>query len=179
MPAALRNSSQAFRFFQEGKARNSQGASVVRFDPNEPEHMYEILAKAAGYNPERLTAAWDRRTAEREAEAFWDLRRTYLLQSAWSAKQSTDPGVYQSTLEAIRKFNKDLPDEARGKAITGDALRQSFESRAKATAKTEGGIPQARGNIPLARSVQKLYPEANPGAGRGAKYPPQGGALGK
>lgn len=178
MPAALRNASQAFRFYQEGRARNAQGASVVRFDPNEPEHMYELLAKAMGYTPARLSAAWDRRTAEREAEAFWDLRRQYLLQSAWSAKQSTDPSVYSAALEAIRKYNGDLPDEARGKAITGDALRKSFEDRAKATAKTEGGIPQAKGNIPLARSVQKLYPEANPAAGQ-RRYPPQGGALGR
>ena len=177
MPAALRNANQAFRFYQEGAARNAQGASVVRFDPNEPEHMMEIIGKSLGYTPERLSAQWDRRTAEREAEAFWDIRKTYLLQSAWSAKQSTDPGVYQSTLEAIRKFNRDLPDEAKGKAITSDVLLHSFEARAKSIVKSEAGVPAARGNIPLARSVQKLYPEAAPDAGR--KYPAQGGALGR
>lgn len=177
MPTALRNASQAFRFYNEGKARNAQGAALVRFDPTEPEQMMEIMGQSIGYRPERLSAAWDRRTAEREAEAFWDVRKSYLMQAAWTAQQSGDKDVYQSTLDAIRKFNKDLPDEARGKAITADALRQSFVNRAKATSATESGVPRQRGNVPLARSVQRLYPEAPADAGR--KYPPQGGALGK
>lgn len=177
MPTALRNANQAFRYYNEGKAKNAQGAALVRFDPNEPEHAMEILGQALGYRPERLSAAWDHRTAEREAEAFWDLRRQYLMSSAWTAKQSSDPQVYKSVQESIRKFNRDLPTEARGKAITSDALRQSFQTKARATAKTEMGVPQARSNVPLSRSVQKLYPESRP-AGR-AGYPPQGGALGK
>lgn len=175
MPTALRNASQAFRFYTEGKARNSQGAALVRFDPNNPEEMMEILGQAMGYRPERLSAAWDRRTAEKEAEAFWDVRKAYLTQAAWTAKSSGDSASYQASLDAIKKFNRDLPAEARGKAITSDGLRASFESRARATAATETGIPRQRGNVPLARSVQRLYPEASP-AGR---YPPQGGALGK
>jgi len=177
MPAALRNASSAFRFYNEGKARNAQGAALVRFDPSEPEHMMEIIGQSIGYRPERLSAAWDRRTAEREAEAFWDVRRAYLLQAAWSAKQGNDPKTYESATDAIRKFNKDLPQEAKGKAITADALRESFLTRAKATAATESGVPRQRANVPLARSVQRLYPEAAPDAGR--KYPPQGGALGR
>jgi hypothetical protein len=177
MPTALRNASQAFRFYNEGKARNAQGAALVRFDPSEPEQMMEIMGQSIGYRPERLSAAWDRRTAEREAEAFWDVRRAYLMQAAWTAQQSGDKEVYQGTLDSIRKFNKDLPDEARGKAITTDALRQSFLNRAKATASTESGVPRSKANVPLARSTQRLYPEAPADAGR--KYPPQGGALGK
>jgi len=177
MPSALRNASQAFRFYNEGKARNAQGAALVRFDPSEPEQMMEILGQSIGYRPERLSAAWDRRTAEREAEAFWDVRKAYLMQAAWTAQQSGDKATYQGTLDSIRKFNKDLPDEARAKAITADVLRQSFMTRAKATVATETGIPRQRANVPLARSVQRLYPEAPADAGR--RYPPQGGALGR
>lgn len=177
MPTAMRNASQAFRFYQQGKARNAQDAAVVRFDPSEPEQMMEIIAQGLGYRPERLSAAWDRITAEREAEAFWDLRKQYLMKSAFHARQSGDADAWKSAQEAIRKYNKDLPEEARGKAITGDALRASFEQRAKANALTEAGVPKQRGNVPLARSVQRLYPEAAPDAGR--RYPPQGGALGK
>src|SRR5258708_978072 len=177
MPTALRNASQAFRFYNEGKARNAQGAALVRFDPSEPEQMMEIMGQAIGYRPERLSAAWDRRTAEREAEAFWDVRKSYLMQAAWTAQQSGDKATYQGALDSIRKFNKDLPDEARAKAITADVLRQSFMTRAKATVATETGIPRQRANVPLARSVQRLYPEAPADAGR--RYPPQGGALGR
>lgn len=176
IPTAVRNAAQAFRFYQQGQARNAQGAALVRFDPSEPEQMAEIMAQAIGYRPERLSAAWDRRTAEREAEAFWDVRKQQLMQNAWAAKTSGDPQVYNRALEAIRKFNVDLPVDAKAKAITGEALATSFKSRAQAMAKTEVGIPQAKQNIPLARSVQRLYPEGKP-AGR-QKYPPQGGALG-
>src|SRR5258707_2297830 len=177
MPTALRNASQAFRFYNEGKARNAQGAALVRFDPSEPEQMMEIMGQSIGYRPERLSAAWDLRTAEKEAEAFWDVRKAYLMQAAWTAQQSGDKAVYQGTLDSIRKFNKDLPNDARGKAITADALRQSFMTRAKSTVATETGIPRQRANVPLARSVQRLYPEAPADAGR--RYPPQGGALGR
>jgi hypothetical protein len=177
IPTALRNAAQAFRYYQEGKARNAQGAALVRFDPSEPEHMAEIIGQALGYRPERLSAAWDRRTAERESEAFWDVRKQQLMQNAWVAKSSGDSQVYASALEGIRKFNKDLPAEARAKAITAEALATSFKNRTSATAKTEVGLPQARQNIPLARSTQRLYPEVKP-AGR-RDYPPQGGALGR
>jgi hypothetical protein len=173
VPTALRNAAQAFRYYQEGKARNAQGAALVRFDPNEPEHMAEILAQAIGYRPERLSAVWDRQTATKEAVAFWDIRKQQLIQDAWASRG--DKERYQSALEAIRKFNQDLPEEARPKAITMDVLRKSFEDRAKATAKTEEGIPQAKQNAPLAKSVQRLYPIA----GERKAYPPQGGALGR
>lgn len=177
MPTALRNISQAFRFYSEGKARNSQGAAIARFDVNQPEDAMEILGRAMGYQPAKMSTAWDYSTAEREQEAFWQMRKEYLMRSAWTAKQSGDSEAYQDVLASIRAFNKMLPAEAKAKAaITADALRGAFEARAKGIAKTEQGLPSSRSAIPLSREVRRLYPEAK-APGRG--YPPQGGALGK
>jgi len=43
-------------------------------------------------------------------------------------------------LGAIRKFNQELPSEARGFAITGDALRQSVEKKAESRQMQERGL---------------------------------------
>lgn len=171
MPAAIRNASKAFRYYSEGGERNATGATVVRFNSNEPEHMAEIAAQAMGYRPERLAAYWDRTIAEREQEAFWDIRKQLLLRNAWDAKQSGDSDKYATAVEAIRKFNKDLPDEIRPKAISMQTLQKSFETRATAKAKTEADIPRSTQNIPLSRQIKRLYPEADAGRETGPRLP--------
>ena len=141
--------------------RNRAGNAVVRFDVNDPQQMMEILGMAAGYNPTRLSVQWDRIIAEREAVQFWDLRKQGLLRQAWSARRTGDKDSWEQVLVAIRKFNADLPKDARLKAITADALRKSFEARARAGNAQESGVPTQRSDIPIVREIQRIYPEAD------------------
>jgi len=93
-----------------------------------------------------------------EAVSFWNIKREGLLRSLWAARE--DKTQYQDVLGAVRKFNQELPEVAKGKAITADSIRRSFESRQKATQARESGIPRAKADLPIVRDIQRLYPEA-------------------
>lgn len=159
MPRELASMSKAYRAMSEGMEKDQKGNAVVRYDVTDPRQMMEVIGLSMGFQPKRLSAQWDKRIAQMEAEQFWDIRRTGLINQAWSAKG--DKENYEQVLGAIRKFNTDLPEEARGRAITADTLRRSFETRARSNNATESGVPRVRGNIPIAREIQRLYPEAD------------------
>lgn len=159
-PHWMANLSKAYRWYSEGRERDRGGNTVVKFDPNDTQQMMEILARGMGYSPTRLTQQYDRQAAIREVETYWDLRHEGLLRQAWEAKKSGDKDEYARMIGAIKTFNKDLPQEAKTKAITSDQLRSFFESRAKQNALADRGLPASKKNIPLVQSMQKLYPGA-------------------
>lgn len=166
LPRYITNASQAFRYYREGMERTRQGNAYVRFDPQDPTQMAEILARAAGYQPERKTANMAAITAAKEQETYWDLRREMLLRQAWAARRSGDDAQWQGVREGIARFNNDVKGtEARGKAITTAALKSHFENAAKGQIGTETMVPTSKRNVPLWMDVMKQYPEATP-AGR-------------
>ena len=69
-----------------------------------------------------------------------------------------DPKEIDTMREAIKKFNAGLPVEARGKAISGDTLRQSIGTQARSRAAQEAESSVKKSDIPILREVQKLYP---------------------
>lgn len=160
MPRFAANLSRSYRAFSEGGERNRRGNMVVGFDTTDPRQMMEVLAMGMGYQPLRLSAKWDYLMAAKEATDFWDIRREGLLRTAWTARQSGDEENWTRAQAAIRKFNADLPEEARGKAITSDVLRKSFTTRAQAKQSQEAGVPRRKADIPLVQEIQRLYPEA-------------------
>ncbi len=151
---------KAYRVGKEGVERTRTGSTVARFDVSDTSQMMEVLGMAAGFNPTRLSSQWDRIIAERDAVMFWNLRKEGLLRQAWNAKKSGDTDSWENVLGSIRKFNAELPQEARMKAITADGLRQSFLARARATNASESGVPTHRSDIPIVRDIQRLYPES-------------------
>jgi len=159
-PHWMANASRAYRWYSERRERDRGGNTVVKFDPNDTTQMMEILARTLGYNPTRMTQAYDRNSAAREVETYWDLRHEGLLRQAWEAKKSGDKEEYSRVVSAIRSFNGQLPDEAKTKAISADQMRQFFESRARASALVEAGLPAQKKNIPIQKSIQRIYPEA-------------------
>lgn len=160
MPRAMGNASKAWRAYSEGGERSRVGNTVVRFDVNDPRQMAEVVGMGLGYQPMKLTAQWDRIIAEQEAIAFWDIRRESLLTQLWTAKRSGDKDDYRQVIAAVRKFNQDLPPEIRPKAISADTIMRSFQTRAQSAARSEAGTSKANQNVPLVRSIQRLYPEA-------------------
>lgn len=159
-PHWISNASRAYRWYSEGRERDAAGNTVMKFDPNDTEQMMEILARGMGYTPTRLSQAYDRKGAEREVETYWDLRHEGLLRQAWEAKKSGDKNEYSRVVGAVKEFNKQLPKEAAIKAITSEQMRAFFESRARAAAMTNAGLPTNKKNIPLQQSIQRIYPGA-------------------
>lgn len=162
MPRAASNVSHAFRYFREGKERNAAGNSVVRFDPNDTEQMSEILARAAGYQPRRLIAAYEKIQAQQEAATYWDLRKGILLKQFATALRGQNPEEKASVLQSIRNYNQELPSEAKAKSITTQVLKESVMARARTSAKQEAGLPTAKQNYQLFKNMDKYYPEGRP-----------------
>jgi hypothetical protein len=135
---------------------------VVKFDPADTEQMMEVLARAAGFQPRRLTEEWGRIQAVSEAAAFWDLRRQGLMRQFAETIRTQDSEGRAAVIEAIKKFNNDLPNEARAKKITSDALHASVQQRMRVRALQEQGLPAAKSNIPIARELEKYYPRGWP-----------------
>lgn len=162
MPRAASNVSHAFRYFTEGVERNKAGNSVVRFDPSDTEQMAEILARAAGYQPRRLIGAYEAIQAKQEAATYWDLRKGLLLRQFGAAIKGGDPAEKASVVQAVKNYNQDLPQEAKGKAITSQVLKDSVMQRLRVQQKQEAGLPTSKQNYPIFKSMDKYFPDGRP-----------------
>jgi hypothetical protein len=160
LPRAAQGVSKAWQAAAHGEVQTRTGARVIKVDLTDAAQLGEVVGMALGFQPTRLTAKWDLVRAQREVEMYWDIRRQILLRQLWQARQTGDKESYKRELGAIRKFNEMLPASARGKAITAEDILQSFRTRMQAKQAFESGVPRQRGNIPIAREIQRLYPEA-------------------
>ena len=124
--------------------------------------MTEILARAMGFQPRRLTEEWERTQALKESSDFWDLRRQTLIRQFGDAVKNEDAEGADKVAQAVANFNDQLPDEARAKAITGKALKASARQRMGVAEKTEEGIPTQKSNIPLLEAMEPYYPRGWP-----------------
>ena len=158
IPHWMSNLSRAYRWYSEGMERDKQGNPVIRFDANQPTQMMEILARALGYTPTRLSQQYDARSAEMEVKAYWQLRREGLMRQAWDAKRTKDEDEFKRVVTAIQNFNSNLPDEQKPLvAIKGDQLREFMMNQAKKSAMIQQGLPASKKEIPLSEKIKKMY----------------------
>ena len=75
MPRAMKNLARGYRFLEEGRERNNNGGTVLKFNASDPEQLAEVVGQALGFTPTRLSRKWDRQRMEQEAVAFWNIRR--------------------------------------------------------------------------------------------------------
>ena len=157
MPRSMRNVTRAYRFLAEERERTRTGATVVDFDPDDPQHMAEVIAQGLGFTPTRLSRKWDREIAVREVQAFWNIRRAMVLNQIDHAFVVKDQNAQRDMRAAVRKFNNDVPYPSM--RITGAEIRRSRVERERRRRLFEAGVPTPRRDVPLAREVQELFPE--------------------
>src|SRR3974377_725562 len=126
IPKFINNLSHAYRWYSQGAERNAAGNAVVKFNPADTEQMMEILARVGGRQPRRLTEKWGRMFATGDAANFWNLKRQGLMRQFAEAVRTQDQESKDKVIEAIKRYNKDLPEEARGKGINAKELQDSF-----------------------------------------------------
>ena len=161
-PRFLGNLSHAFRYAYEGQETNRAGNAVVRFNVGDTEQMMEILGRALGMQPRRLTEEWARIQAQSEAATLWDLRRQGLMRQFAEAVKTQSDDDKERVIEAIKHYNSILPEFARGKAITSQGLRSSVQKRMRDAAMQAQGLPVRKANIPISQEVEKYYPRGWP-----------------
>lgn len=166
MPTVLKNASRMYRIYNEGMERSASGAPVQTFDPNDTEQMMEILGIGIGYQPLALTAAYDRQRAISEVMAFWQLRHDALLQQLGNAFNMGDKEEYHYILGAVKKFNTDLPKEAKLFAVTSDSIKQSVQNRSKNFKILQRGGAIDKRSAGIIKVIDPLYPEVEVGTRR-------------
>jgi hypothetical protein len=120
--------------------------------------MSEILARAAGYQPTRLAEKWDWIAAKAEATAFWQIRQGVLLRQFGEAVKKNSEEDRERVVEAIRKYNSELPEEARGFAISGKTLRTSVRNRLRIKGLQETDHETTRAGRVMEETMRKYFP---------------------
>lgn len=160
VPRAIGNLAKSYRVGTEGRERTGTGSTLVKYDVRDTQQLMEVIGMGMGYTPYRQSLQWNRIMAGQEAVKLWDIRRTGLMKQMGNAVLGKDEKEIATMREAILKFNSSLPPEARGKAISGDTLRQSIGTQARSRAAQEAESSVKKSDIPILREVQKLYPES-------------------
>lgn len=160
LPRALRGASKAVRFYQEEREKDRSGATVLRFDPQDPQQMAEILAQGLGFAPTRLTQKWDFKRFQQETFRYWQTRRGMLLTQLDYARSTRDREGIADTIAAVKRFNKEVRDGGQPSlSISGKTIRRSLRSRFKRRALVGKDIPVQKIFRPVGRRVQELFPE--------------------
>ena len=165
MPRVLSSASRAYRTFSEERERGSKGgrnsaATIIPYDPRDTEQMMEILAMSAGYQPLRQQAKWDSIIAKAEITAFYDMRRKGLLEEFFEAQKGKNKEEIGKVREEIIRYNKELPDYARGKAIGAETVQKSMMMRERQLNAHESGYRHRRATSRSRANRPNLFPEA-------------------
>ena len=138
MPMSLaQNVAAALRWYSRGAEQDSSGASIYKFDTNDPWQVAEIAMKTAGFQPREMMEMKDDLYSRRDFARFYAIRRDMLLDLISDAYLYNDQEAKAQAMEAIRKFNSEVP--ARGYKLTGDQIRSSIINRTKRREKIERG----------------------------------------
>lgn len=178
MPRFARQWSKAFRAYQEGAYTTQKGDRVATVNVRDTEHLAELLNMGLGFQPTRLSRAWDQERNFQEIMHFLDMQRKILLDQRFAATKIKNETKQKEEFErveaAIREFNDGLPQWAKedikitkdGKLTTAgfqileETKIRSMRARAKAQEARESGIPLRVGARGLRREMQRLYPAA-------------------
>lgn len=156
MPASLSAASKALRFYAEGEERSRSGSQVLAFDRNNPAHVAELIAQAAGFYPTRRAEAWDRIIALSEAGRYWAGRRGTIFNQWDRAKMTSDPKDIDEMLKAVNRYNQNVPYPSL--KITRKDLNRSYKLRQKNRKKQEALEPPTKYMKPVYEEIKKLYP---------------------
>lgn len=157
MPRALRDISKSSRYLAEGRERDRGGATIVDFDPNDMSDQMEALATGLGFQSTRLTRQWDFIAANKEVEMYYTGSRTMLVKELFRAVRLKDADGKADALDAIRRFNKEVPYPAM--KVTRDTLDRSLKARKRELQLREHDIPSQKMLRPLRKEMEGLYPE--------------------
>lgn len=163
MPTALRNVTRSSRYLAEQRERDTRGATVAQFDPNDVSDQLDALGMGLGFQPTQVTRQWDAIEAQRNVQMYWKGQRKILMDDYGRATRLKDVEGKQDAKSAIRDFNKNVPYSSM--KITADSLQKSIAARRREKEAKESRTPVAKSLRGVSRETQELFPEAPPPRG--------------
>lgn len=156
LPMAFKNFAKAMDVAEQGGMVTQGGANIAKFDTTDVKSQAELVAMALGFNPTRVSKAWDELRAKQEAIAYWTTRRGVLFQQFADARFAHDREGIADAREAIKEFNRTAPD-GRLK-ISASELVQSLQSRQRRNIAIEKGRAGSAPYEGVAKEIRKNYP---------------------
>jgi len=130
MPKFVKDMMRSYRFWSEG-ALTMKGDDIIN-----PMTTMDIVRQALGFTPAKLAEQYDRNGAMKNKEAVIVGRRGDLLTRVWRSETGRSSETIDEILPDIQEFNEDYPEYP----ITPKTIRQSMQSRERASDRNEGGI---------------------------------------
>jgi len=156
MPRIMKSFLKAGRLSNEGMERTRTGSPVLEFDPMDPMHNAELWGMALGFQPTRLSRAWDKEIAKREVVQYWDTRKGMILDQVWHAKHVMNDKLGAADMQkAIDRYNKAVPWKE--KKITKETVARSMRARLANRKKTLEGKPQSKGDVEAWKEVESMF----------------------
>lgn len=157
LPRAFRNVHSAWTMYAEEGVENRAGANILPLDPKDPDDMAEIIAKALGFNPTRVSKRWDAQRLQQEIAMFWTTRKTMLMMQWDYARRQGDREATADVMKGVRQYNKDVPWPSM--RIGAKNLRSSLIGRMRRRMLDERGLLHQRSLIPMSNDVLDLFPD--------------------
>lgn len=142
LPTSLRSASQSLRLSERGEETFRGGGAREKFDPLNIEHRGELIAKALGFQPTRLSQSYEVTSAQEELRQYWTIRRAFVLENYAYAILSEDSGLVESALKKIRDFNESAPSPQLRLSV--EKIQASLRQRARLRSLREMGLPNER-----------------------------------
>jgi len=164
IPRQLADMTRTWRAFSEGRERSRGGPdsapTIASFNWRDPEQAGELLAMATGYQALRVQSKWDSIMAKAEVEKFYEMQQKTLFGQLFEARKGGNTAEINDVLDSIRRYNRELPQIAKGYTITEQNARSSIQGRERELIARERGVPTQRRNVPISREIDRLFPES-------------------
>jgi hypothetical protein len=150
-PAALKNLGLSYSFLKEGRVVNSQGDTLVTFDPSDPEQFAEAMGQAIGFTPTALSRIREKDFAAADTIQYYVALKERLITNLDVAIQQEDGKAKEAAVDAIRQFNTVVPPEF---ALNGKQLNEAIRERAKNHTIRSKGLPTVRRYVGIYQNYQ-------------------------
>lgn len=155
MPSALGSASKALRRGIRGEESFRGGGAVAKFDPNNLESRLEVIANALGFQPTRVTQAYEQRGFQEDLRRYWTTRRAMVMENYAYGVLSGDPELRADTVDELKQFNQEAPSPQL--RVSAQQILSSLRQRTKLANLREQGVPNQRAFVPLYSNVKKGY----------------------
>lgn len=129
VPKVMRDMMKAGRYTVEGVTTRNGDPLLESVNP------YQVLVQASGFTPAQIAERYDINTRLKNQEARITDERQALHRAAGEEAQSGE-GLSDATIGRIRDFNARYPEYP----ITPETIRQSMQSRLRASQRNEFGV---------------------------------------
>lgn len=157
LPRSLRLLTRNARLAVEGGERDRRLNQYIEYDLDSPFDRAELIAQGLGFQTLRQVQSWDLNMAQREIEAFNEIRRQGLIDEAYRARFfENDSEAYSAALAEIKRYNSSVHDPKL--RIGPETLKRSFKSRLSRKQAVEAGRPPEVSPSVL-KETNTLYPQ--------------------